>query len=188
MGDGKTTVIAPLLALVLADGQSLVCACMPSALLEMSRAVLARLDETNMFPGVYVYVYIYIIQVYNIYFQVYIYIHLHIYIYNHALSRCLFSLCPTLFQAETRCFSSPVAPKAVMTFKFGRSSHADQALYDKLEALRGNVRCFLGDPLGKVTTMGSIANLRGRWRYTSVSSQQLNEYPFAKMLAPRLPS
>ena len=58
MGDGKTTVIAPLLALVLADGQSLVCACMPSALLEMSRAVLARLDETNIFPGVYVYVYI----------------------------------------------------------------------------------------------------------------------------------
>ena len=188
MGDGKTTVIAPLLALVLADGQSLVCACMPSALLEMSRAVLARLDETNMFPGVYVCIYIYYPGIQYIFPGVYIYTFTYIYIYNHALSRCLFSLCPTLFQAETRCFSSPVAPKAVMTFKFGRSSHADQALYDKLEALRGNVRCFLGDPLGKVTTMGSIANLRGRWRYTSVSSQQLNEYPFAKMLAPRLPS
>ena len=74
MGDGKTTVIAPLLALILADGHSLVCCCMPNALLEMSRAVLAR------------------------------------------------------------CFSSPVAPKAVITFKFGRSSHADQGLYDKLEA------------------------------------------------------
>ena len=42
MGDGKTTVIAPLLSLILADGKSLVCACMPSALLEMSRGVLAR--------------------------------------------------------------------------------------------------------------------------------------------------
>lgn len=38
------------------------------------------------------------------------------------------------FRRNSRCFSSPVAPKAVITFKFGRSSHADQALYDKLEA------------------------------------------------------
>ena len=38
MGEGKTTVIAPLLALLMADGRRLVCACMPSALLDMSRS------------------------------------------------------------------------------------------------------------------------------------------------------
>ncbi|CAE7259970.1 unnamed protein product [Symbiodinium microadriaticum] len=42
MGDGKTTVIAPLLALILADGKSLVCSCMPAALAEMTRSVLTR--------------------------------------------------------------------------------------------------------------------------------------------------
>ena len=73
MGDGKTTVIAPLLALILADGKSLLCSCMPACLAEMTRAVL------------------------------------------------------------TKCFSSPVAPRAVITFKFGRASHADRALFDKLE-------------------------------------------------------
>ena len=52
MGDGKTTVIAPLLALILADGYSLVCSCMPSALLEMSRAVLARHGLTGVNSGV----------------------------------------------------------------------------------------------------------------------------------------
>ncbi|CAE7697283.1 unnamed protein product [Symbiodinium sp. CCMP2456] len=40
MGAGKTTVITPLLVLLLATSQRLVCACMPAALLEMSRAVL----------------------------------------------------------------------------------------------------------------------------------------------------
>ena len=40
MGGGKTTVIAPLLALLLADGRSLVVQCVPHALLEMSRAVM----------------------------------------------------------------------------------------------------------------------------------------------------
>ena len=74
MGDGKTTVIAPLLALILADGRSLVCSCMPACLAEMTRSVL------------------------------------------------------------TKCFSSPVAPRAVITFKFGRTSHADRGLFDKLEA------------------------------------------------------
>ena len=40
MGAGKTTVICPLLALLLADGKSLVTLVVPSALLEMSRSVL----------------------------------------------------------------------------------------------------------------------------------------------------
>ena len=79
MGDGKTTVIAPLLALILADGKSLVCSCMPAALAEMTRSVL------------------------------------------------------------TRCFSSPVAPRAVISFKFGRASHADRALFDKLEVPKSRV-------------------------------------------------
>ena len=78
MGDGKTTVIAPLLALILADGKSLVCSCMPAALAEMTRSVL------------------------------------------------------------TRCFS-PVAPRAVISFKFGRASHADRALFDKLEVPKSRV-------------------------------------------------
>ncbi|CAE7517738.1 unnamed protein product [Symbiodinium pilosum] len=40
MGAGKTTVITPLLVLLLSNCQRLVCACMPAALLEMSRSVL----------------------------------------------------------------------------------------------------------------------------------------------------
>ena len=40
MGAGKTTVIGPLLALLLADGQSLVTQVVPDALLEMSRSVM----------------------------------------------------------------------------------------------------------------------------------------------------
>jgi hypothetical protein len=40
MGQGKTTVVGPLLALCLADGKTLVMQTMPSALLEMSRNVL----------------------------------------------------------------------------------------------------------------------------------------------------
>ena len=37
MGAGKTTVVAPLLALMLADGKSLIMSVVPKALLEMSR-------------------------------------------------------------------------------------------------------------------------------------------------------
>ena len=40
MGAGKTTVIAPLLALMLGDGESLVMSVVPKALLEMSRNVM----------------------------------------------------------------------------------------------------------------------------------------------------
>ena len=43
MGAGKTTVVAPLLALMLADGNSLVLSVVPRALLEMSRR---RMRET----------------------------------------------------------------------------------------------------------------------------------------------
>ena len=39
-GAGKTTVIAPLLALMMADGESLVMSVVPKALLEMSRNVM----------------------------------------------------------------------------------------------------------------------------------------------------
>src|SRR5690606_25251678 len=40
MGSGKTTVVAPLMALLLADGQSLVMQAVPSALLEFSRSIM----------------------------------------------------------------------------------------------------------------------------------------------------
>lgn len=40
MGAGKTTVVGPLLVLILADGKSLVTQVMPTALLEQSRNVL----------------------------------------------------------------------------------------------------------------------------------------------------
>ena len=40
MGAGKTTVIGPLLALLMADGNSLVTQVVPDALLEMSRSVM----------------------------------------------------------------------------------------------------------------------------------------------------
>ena len=42
MGAGKTTVIAPLLALMLGDGESLVLSVVPKALLDMSRNVRAN--------------------------------------------------------------------------------------------------------------------------------------------------
>ena len=42
MGAGKTTVIGPLLALLLGDGKSLVAQVVPAALLEMSRDVMRR--------------------------------------------------------------------------------------------------------------------------------------------------
>ena len=43
-----------------------------------------------------------------------------------------------------RCkgFSSPVAPRAVISFKFGRASHADRALFDKLEVTQ-NCKCHV---------------------------------------------
>jgi hypothetical protein len=40
MGAGKTTVVTPLLALMLADGKSLVTQVVPHALLEFSRSVM----------------------------------------------------------------------------------------------------------------------------------------------------
>lgn len=40
MGSGKTTVVAPLLALMLADGKSLVVQVVPPALLEFSRSIM----------------------------------------------------------------------------------------------------------------------------------------------------
>ncbi|CAE8648134.1 unnamed protein product, partial [Polarella glacialis] len=50
MGAGKTTVVAPLLALLLATGDRLVCSCMPSALLEMSRSVLIERFSSPVLP------------------------------------------------------------------------------------------------------------------------------------------
>ena len=44
MGAGKTTVIGPLLALILADGQRLITQICPSALLEMTRGVLRKVS------------------------------------------------------------------------------------------------------------------------------------------------
>ena len=46
MGAGKTTVIGPLLALILADGQRLITQICPSALLEMTRGVLRKVSTT----------------------------------------------------------------------------------------------------------------------------------------------
>lgn len=43
MGAGKTSVVAPLLALIVADGKSLVLSVVPKALVEMSRT---RMRET----------------------------------------------------------------------------------------------------------------------------------------------
>merc|ERR1712185_841406 len=48
MGAGKTTVVAPLLALVLADGASLVVSVVPKALLEMSRNIFRATFATVM--------------------------------------------------------------------------------------------------------------------------------------------
>ncbi|CAJ1349250.1 unnamed protein product [Effrenium voratum] len=50
MGEGKTTVIAPLLVLLLADGRRLVAACMPAALLDMSRAVMVERFSSPVLP------------------------------------------------------------------------------------------------------------------------------------------
>eukprot|EP01104_Vermistella_antarctica_P011016 TRINITY_DN300_c2_g7_i1.p1 TRINITY_DN300_c2_g7~~TRINITY_DN300_c2_g7_i1.p1 ORF type:complete len:1708 (+),score=390.70 TRINITY_DN300_c2_g7_i1:360-5126(+) len=48
MGAGKTTVIGPLLTLMMADGKSLVTQVMPTALLEMSRSVLRSRFSTGI--------------------------------------------------------------------------------------------------------------------------------------------
>lgn len=50
MGAGKTTVIGPLLTLLLADGARLVAQVMPSALLEMSRHVLRKCFTCPLLP------------------------------------------------------------------------------------------------------------------------------------------
>eukprot|EP00929_Paragymnodinium_shiwhaense_P044942 TRINITY_DN23026_c0_g1_i2.p1 TRINITY_DN23026_c0_g1~~TRINITY_DN23026_c0_g1_i2.p1 ORF type:complete len:4431 (+),score=980.35 TRINITY_DN23026_c0_g1_i2:153-13445(+) len=50
MGAGKTTVIAPLLALLLADGRRLVCACMPAALVDMSRSIMIERFSSPVLP------------------------------------------------------------------------------------------------------------------------------------------
>eukprot|EP00457_Paulinella_chromatophora_P000019 gb/GEZN01000019.1/.p1 GENE.gb/GEZN01000019.1/~~gb/GEZN01000019.1/.p1 ORF type:complete len:4425 (-),score=920.40 gb/GEZN01000019.1/:221-11590(-) len=53
MGAGKTTVVAPLLALILADGQSLVLSVVPRALLEMSRQRMRETFATIMAKRIY---------------------------------------------------------------------------------------------------------------------------------------
>jgi len=50
MGAGKTTTIAPLLVLFLADGERLVTACMPHELLEMSRSVMTARFSSPVLP------------------------------------------------------------------------------------------------------------------------------------------
>lgn len=50
MGEGKTTVIVPLLTLLLGDGERLVCACMPAALLHMSRTILSERFSSPVLP------------------------------------------------------------------------------------------------------------------------------------------
>ena len=57
MGGGKTTVITPLLALLLADGKRLVVQCVPAALLEMSRAVVRAAFATVTRKAVYTFEY-----------------------------------------------------------------------------------------------------------------------------------
>ena len=53
MGAGKTTVIAPLLALMLADGKSLVLSVVPKALLEMSRKQMRETFSSIICKRVY---------------------------------------------------------------------------------------------------------------------------------------
>ena len=53
MGAGKTTVVAPLLALMLADGKSLVMSVVPKALLEMSRTRMRETFSTIMVKRIY---------------------------------------------------------------------------------------------------------------------------------------
>ena len=53
MGQGKTTVVAPILALMLADGRSLVLSVVPQALLEMSRKLMRETFATIMAKRVF---------------------------------------------------------------------------------------------------------------------------------------
>ena len=53
MGAGKTTVICPLLSLLLADGQSLITQIVPSALLDMSRSILRSCFSNIIMKRVY---------------------------------------------------------------------------------------------------------------------------------------
>merc|ERR1712113_949947 len=53
MGQGKTTVVAPVLALMLADGESLVLSVVPRALLEMSRKRMRETFATIMAKRIY---------------------------------------------------------------------------------------------------------------------------------------
>jgi hypothetical protein len=53
MGAGKTTVVAPLLALMLADGKSLVLSVVPKALVEMSRTRMRETFATIMVKRIY---------------------------------------------------------------------------------------------------------------------------------------
>ena len=53
MGQGKTTVVAPILALMLADGDSLVLSVVPPALLEMSRTLMRETFANIMAKRIY---------------------------------------------------------------------------------------------------------------------------------------
>ena len=53
MGQGKTTVVAPMLALMLADGHSLVLSVVPRALLEMSRTLMRETFANIMAKRIY---------------------------------------------------------------------------------------------------------------------------------------
>ena len=53
MGAGKTTVVGPLLTLILGDGQSLVMQVVPPALLEFSRSVMRSTFSSIMHKRIY---------------------------------------------------------------------------------------------------------------------------------------
>ena len=53
MGEGKTTVVGPLLALMLADGKRLVISCQPPALLEFSRSIQRSTFSAIMFKRIF---------------------------------------------------------------------------------------------------------------------------------------
>lgn len=53
MGAGKTTVVGPLLALMLGDGKSLVAQVVPPALLEFSRSIMRSTFSSIMHKRVY---------------------------------------------------------------------------------------------------------------------------------------
>ena len=57
MGAGKTTVVSPLLALMLADGDGLVMEVVPSPLLEFSRSVLRKIFSSVMHKRIYTFIF-----------------------------------------------------------------------------------------------------------------------------------